>query len=501
METNQIQPILKLPTNIRGLDDILDGGIPEGQITAVVGGPGSGKTVLGLEFAYRSALAGEPCIFVTFEERANVLRRNARSMGWDLAPLEDEGKLFVIDSRPGPEVVRAGGYSLNGLFAILDGKAEAIGARRLVIDSLDVVLRIFEDSVQRQDQLYQLVDWLNGKSITAILTARQNSETDQVTSHRFLEFATDCLIQMNLRVSGQIVTRRLRVVKYRGSSYGSNEYPCIISDTGIFLLPISKMGLQHSELGAPISSGHAEIDEILGGGYRRNSSVMVTGGAGTGKTTLLSTFVRAACERGEKVLLINFEESREAMASAMLSINIDLHPFFRDGTLRMITAMPESMGAEDHFFKAFMAIEQFRPDHVVVDAISATLRIDTPQAAFEYLMRLIHTCKERGITNLLSNQSGAGELSISQISSMGISSLVDTMIQLRYVTHESEINRLLLVVKSRGMAHTNQYHQFKITDHGIVLMGPCAPLGRSVPDLNISGRTEASHSRFRETGE
>jgi len=471
-ETTRAQPIPKTATHIRGLDEILEGGLPEGQITAVIGGPGSGKTVLGLEFAYRSALAGEPCIFVSFEERAQVLRRNAMAMGWDLKSLEEADKLFLMDSRPSPDMIRAGDYNLNGLLAILEGKTAAMGAGRLVIDSLDVILRIFEDSVKQRDQIYYLVDWLNEKGLTAIITARSIGENDNLTNHRFLEFATDCLIKMDFRVSGQIATRRLRVVKYRGSSYGSNEYPCIITENGIFLLPISTMGLQQAELGPCISSGQTDIDETLGGGYRRSASILITGSAGTGKTTLLSTFAQAACRRGERVLFINFEESIAAMTSAMVSVNIDLQPYLNDGTLRMLTAMPESMGAEKHFFQAFKAIEQFQPDHVLVDAISATLRIDTRQAAFEYLMRLISTCKERGITSLLSNQLGTSHSVIDEISGLGISSLMDSLLLLRYVSHGPDIRRAFLVIKSRGMAHSSKYHEFTITDNGIRITGP-----------------------------
>ncbi len=497
--TSQVQPIPKVATHIHGLDEILEGGLPEGQITAVVGGPGSGKTVFGLEFAYRSALAGEPCIFTSFEERAPELRKNALAMGLDLKPLEDAGKLLLIDSRPGPDVIRAGDYNLSGLLAILDGKADSMGARRLVIDSMDVILRIFEDSMQQQDQLHQLTDWLNKKAISTILTARMISETDKMTSHRFLEFAADCLIQVDARVDGQITTRRLRVAKYRGSAYGSNEYPCIINPGGIFLLPVSTMGLNQCALGEPVSSGSPEIDEVLGGGYRHASSTLVTGGAGTGKTTLLSTFAKAACGRGEKVLFINFEESPEAMMSAMSSINIDLRPFVRDGTLQMLTAMPESMGAEEHFFRAFKAIEQFGPDHVLVDAISATLRIGTQQSAFEYLMRLVSTCKERGITSLMSNQGSGSAINMEQISNLNLSSLMDTLLLLQYVNKGAEIGRLLLVVKSRGMAHSNQYHEFEITDRGILLRGPFEASGP--PGLGLKGiqGSSAPHPRTRES--
>ena len=493
--TDQIQSIPKVLTHIPGLDEILEGGLPEGQITAVVGGPGAGKTVIGLEFAYRSALAGEPCIFTSFEERAFELRRNALAMGWDLKPLEDAGKLFLIESRPGPDVIRAGEYNLNGLLAILEGKSEAMGARRLVIDSMDVILRVFEDSTRQQDQLYQLTEWLHKKAISVILTARMISETDKFTSHRFLEFAADCLIKMDARVDGQVATRRLQVAKYRGSSFRSNECPYIISQDGIFLLPISTIKLKHAALGKPISSGRREIDEVLGGGYRRASSMLVTGGAGTGKTTLLSTFTEAACGRGEKVLFVNFEESEEAMTSAMLSINIDLDPFIRDKTLQMITAMPESMGAEEHFFRVFWAIEQFEPDHVLVDAVSATLRIGTPQAAFEYMMRLINTCKERGITTLMSNQGDGSTINRGQSSNLGISSLVDTLLMLRYVRKGSEIGRLLLVGKSRGMAHSNQYHEFRLTDQGIVLLGPFEEGGHPGSDLKGGQGSPAFHPR------
>jgi circadian clock protein KaiC len=304
-----------------------------------------------------------------------------------------------------------------------------------------------------------------------LLTARLAGDLEPASQHRSLEYATDCLIQMDSRVLGQITTRRLRVIKYRGSGYGSNEYPCIIGPEGIFLMPISTMGLQHAGLGETITCGNPELDKALGGGYRKRSSVLISGSAGTGKTTLLSTFVVSACTLGQKVLFVNFEESIDAMSSGMLSVGIDLRPFLNNKTLKMITAMPESMGSEEHLYRLFTVMEDFSPDYVVVDAISATLRIGTPQAAFEYLMRLVSTCKDRGITTLLSNQVGS-TLEIGDISGLGISSLVDALLLLRYADMGNEIKRVFLAIKSRGMPHSNKHFEFQITDHGIAGIAP-----------------------------
>jgi circadian clock protein KaiC len=456
----------KMATDIAGLDEILEGGLPKGRTTLVSGGPGTGKTVLGLEFLYRGAVAGEPGILVAFEERADAVRQNAASLGWDLAPLEQAGQLFLMEARLDPQVVLSGSFDLQGLLAIIGGQATTMGARRIVIDALDVLLRIFDDPARERNQIYALHDWLMDRQMTAILTVKTSPGGEAAPRYEFLDFMADCVIYLDQRVTGQVSTRRLRVIKYRGSGFGRNEYPYVITGEGISLLPISTAGLGHEPLGPKVSSGHPRLDSIMDGGYRRASCALIAGTSGTGKTTLACTFARAACERGEKVLYINFEESEGAMVSAMLSPAIDLRPALQAGTLQVMTAMPEAMGAEEHLVRAFKALEVFQPQHVVVDAISSCKRMGTEQVAFEYVVRLVNACKERGITCILINQA-AGFKEEQEISGIGISSLVDTVIFLRYIDVGGEINRMLLVMKSRGSKHSNQYREFLITDQGI----------------------------------
>jgi len=259
------------------------------------------------------------------------------------------------------------------------------------------------------------------------------------------------------------------VVKYRGSRFGSNEYPFVIDAPGITLLPISEVGLSHQALGERFPTGLAALDGLIGGGFRRAASILVTGSTGTGKTTLCAHFAQAACARGEQVLYINFEESEAALVSTMQSPGIDLSTAVATGALHLLTALPEAMGAEQHLLRAFTAIKAMRPACVVLESASACKRMGTEQAAFEFLMRLINICKEMGITVVLTNQT-AGFQNLDEISGIGVSSLIDTVIQLRLVEKDGSLQRQLMVMKARGSAHSQRYHEFRITDHGIDLM-------------------------------
>jgi circadian clock protein KaiC len=462
-KTRELQ---KVATGIAGLDDVLNGGIPRGRTTLISGGPGSGKSVLSMEFLYRGALSGEPGMFITFEERATALRQSALSLGWDLSPLEKEGKFFLLEARVDPESVLSGTFNLKGLLAIIEGKATALGANRIVFDALDVLLRLFDDPVRERNELYALRDWLLDREMTAVLTVKALKETSNVARYEFLDFMADCVMYLDQRITEQINTRRLRVIKYRGSGFASNEHPFVITEAGITIIPLLAVGLQHRALRGKLSSGHPRLDSVLGGGCYRGSCILITGASGTGKTTLASTFVQAFCERGEKVIYMSFEESQESIISSMLSPGINLRPALNARSLRFLTAIPESMGTEEHLIRAFTAIEAFQPKHVVVDAISSCKRMGTEGGAFDYLMRLINTCKERGITIMLTNQA-SGLREEQEISGIGISSLVDTVILLRYNEVGGEINRTLLVMKSRGSQHSNQYREFLITDRGI----------------------------------
>ncbi len=458
--------LTKVATGVTGLDDILEGGFPAGRTTLISGGPGTGKTMLGLEFLYRSALAGRAGILLLFEERANAIRRNVRSLGWNLPAMEKAGKLFILEARLPRDAVLSGDFNITPLLAIIEGKAKAMGADCIVIDAIDVLMRIYDDPRREQNELYGLHDWLIDHGFTAVLTAKDTEGSNDGRKYEFLEYMADCVISLDLRIAGQVTTRRLRVVKYRGSGFASNEYPYLVGQEGNVIMPISTVSLEHKPLGARLSSGNKQLDGLLDGGYRRGASILVTGASGTGKTTLACTFVRAACARGERVLYVSFEESGPALMSTMLSPGVDLRPAVKAGCLDFITIMPEAMGAEQHLIRAMSRIRAFEPQHVVIDAISALQRIGGEKAAFDYLMRLVDFAKQRGITVLMTNQL-AGNFEQVDFSGVGFSSLIDTIILLRFIELYNKITRSLLILKSRGMKHSNSYHRFVISDHGI----------------------------------
>ena len=319
------------------------------------------------------------------------------------------------------------------------------------------------------------------RKITSLLSVKSSGDPDLVMRSGFLDYMADCVLQLDHRVSEQISTRRLRVLKYRGSAFGTNEYPYVIGGNGVSLVPIASAHLAHQALGEPRSSGNQELDVALSGGYRRGACVLVAGSSGTGKTTVACTFVQAACARGEKVLFLSYEESPEALASAVRSAGVELEPALRAGTLELVCRLPESAGSDEHLFENLRVIESFQPDHVVVDAISACHRMGSGKAAFDYCMRLVNACKEKGITCLLTNQTLGTALDES-LSGLGFSSLVDTVIQLRFEETRDELHRTLVIMKARGSNHSPRIHELDITDHGIVLSSRRASAGSGSPD-------------------
>jgi circadian clock protein KaiC len=462
------RPIPKVPTQIFGLDEVLEGGLPRGRTTLASGGPGSGKTVLGLEFLCSGAMAGEPGVFVTLEERAEAVRKNALSLGWDLAALEKAGKVAIVEARLYGEEIISGDCDINGLLAIVGGHAKRIKARRIVMDALDVLLRVFGDLRRERNELYRLHEWLIDRGLTNLLTTKLQRDGEASPQYEFLDFMADCVIRLDHRVVGQVATRRLRVIKYRGSSFGTNEYPYVIGERGILLFPLTQAELTHQPLGARVSSGLPGLDTMLNGGFRRAACILIAGSSGTGKTTLASAFARSAARRGEKVLYLSFEESQEALVAGMLSSGLDLRPALRARKLMVQTALPEAMGSDNHLIRALAAMDSFKPDHLIIDAISACVRMGSEQAAFDYLMRLVAVVKDRGITAILTNQTtrdlpDSGE----ELSGIGFSSVVDAVIHLRFIDAGQEIGRQILVIKARGSGHSNRREPFYITEQGI----------------------------------
>ena len=374
----------------------------------------------------RGASEGNAGILVMFEERAATVRQDAWSRGWDIARLEKQNRLCLMDARLDPKAVIAGEFSINGLLAALDHRIAVMRAKFVLIDAVDALLHLYDSPMRERHELYALHEWLLDRGMTTIMTVKAVEEQEARSRYAFLDFMADCVIHVDQRVTAQITTRRLRVIKYRGSGYGRNEYPFVINESGVHIIPMTSNVLQHRPAGARMSSGTAWLDDALAGGYRRGTAILIAGAAGAGKTTLACTFAQAACLRGERVLYVNFEESPEAMVNNMLSPGLALQSLVTHGTLAIRSYLPEAMGVEEHLFHFLGDLEEIRPTSVIVDAISACKRMGSEQAAFEYLMRSLNACKERGITCICLNQSGSRE-STQDISGLGISSLIDTV--------------------------------------------------------------------------
>jgi len=456
----------KVSSGIAGLDLVLGGGLPQGRVTIISGGPGSGKSTMGLQCLLRGATDGHPGILVMFEERAETVRQDALARGWDLARLERQQSLFLLEARLAPDMVSAGDFSIMGLLAILDQRITAMGATHIVLDAVDALLHLYNNPTRERQELYALHEWLRDRKMTAILTAKAVQHEEAPSRYAFLDFMADCVIHVDQRVTAQIATRRLRVTKYRGSGYGRNEYPFIINEDGVSIVPMTSNVLAHRAPGRRVSTGTPWLDTALGGGYRRGTSLMVTGTAGAGKTTLAGYLAVAASLRGERVLYFSFEESPEALCSNLRSTGAILPPHIASGAVTIRAYLPEAMGVEEHLYHSLADLDLLHPAVVVVDAISACARMGSTQAAFEYLMRIQNACKERGITCVYLNQSAGNDVP-DDTNAFGIGSLIDTTILLRHQLVENAMVRQLIVVKARGSTHSERSLPFRITRRGL----------------------------------
>ncbi len=462
-------PLAKAPTGIEGLDEITSGGLPRGRPTLICGGAGCGKTLLAVEFLVRGATEfGEPGVFIAFEESAEELSQNVRSLGFDLDGLVEENKLAIDSIRlERGEITETGDYDLEGLFVRLGFAIDSIGARRIVLDTIETLFGGLSNEAIVRSELRRLFRWLKDKGLTAIITAERGA--GMLTRHGLEEYVSDCVILLDHRVVEQVSTRRLRIVKYRGSVHGNNEYPFLIEKDGISVLPITSVGLIHEASQDRVSSGIPRLDAMLGGsGYYCGSTVLVSGTAGTGKTVLAATFADAACRRGERCLYLSFEESRGQMVRNLGSVGIDLGRWIDAGCLRYIGTRPTTQGLETHLATLHTSIATFAPRCVIIDPISSFLSAGSPAEARSMLIRLVDYLKSEGITALFTNLTS--DHSALEVTEVEISSLIDTWILLRDIETAGERNRGLYVLKSRGMAHSNQIREFRITGEGIDLI-------------------------------
>ena len=465
----------KTPTGIQGLDDIAGGGLPKGRTTLICGSAGCGKTMFGTEFLARGALEyGDPGVFMAFEESADDLTENARSLGFDLDDLVAR-KLLVMDFvRVEPsEIDETGDYDLEGLFIRLGHAIDSIGARRVMLDTLDALFSGLKNEAIVRAELRRLFRWLKDRGVTTIITGERGDGA--LTRHGLEEYVSDCVILLDNRVADQVSTRRLRIVKYRGSSHGTNEYPFLIDDRGISVLPVTSLGLQHTVSDERISSGVPRLDIMLGGkGYYRGSTVLVSGTAGSGKSSLAAHFARATCERGERCLYMAFEESPGQIVRNMRSIGVDLEPLVRSGLLRFQASRAMAHGLEMHLAIIHRLVRDFDPRVVIIDPISNIGARGSRHDATDTLVRLVDLLKCRNITALLTSLTRGG--GILEATDAEISSLVDTWLLLRDIELGGERNRAMYVLKSRGMAHSNQIREFLLTSRGIeladVYLGP-----------------------------
>jgi circadian clock protein KaiC len=459
--------LAKSRSGIPGLDEVTGGGLPAGRPTLICGAAGAGKTLFAMSFLVAGATQfNEPGVFMSFEETEDELRSNVASLGYDLTALIAEKKLAIDYVRlERSEIQETGEYDLDGLFVRLGYAIKTTGAKRVVLDTLEALFAGLSDTGILRAELRRLFRWLKDQGVTAMITGEKGEGT--LTRHGLEEYVSDCVILLDHRVIEQVATRRLRVVKYRGSSHGTNEYPFLIDADGITVLPVTSLQLGHDVSDERVSTGIAHLDEMMGGkGFFRGSSILVSGTAGTGKSTLAAHFIDAACRRGERCLYFAFEESPQQIMRNMRSVGLDLGQWVDKGLLRFSASRPSLWGLEMHLARMHKEVDRFKPQIVVIDPIYNLSAVGTSNELHSMLLRLIDFLKMQAVTGMFialdSNQGSDADES-------KVSSLMDTWLQLRNLEHSSERNRGLYILKSRGMQHSNQIREFLLTDGGIRL--------------------------------
>ncbi len=493
--------LAKSPSGIPGLDQITGGGLPRGRPTLVCGGSGSGKTLLAMEFIVKGAVEyGEPGVFMSFEETAGDLARNVASLGYDLHDLIAR-KLLVVDSVSidRSEIEETGEYDLEGLFVRMGLAIDTIGAKRVALDTIEALFAALSNVGILRAELRRLFHWLKDRGMTAIVTGERGESG--LTRHGLEEYVSDCVILLDQRVVDQVATRRLRIVKYRGSAHGTNEFPFLIDHTGFNVQPVTGIALDYKAPSEHASTGVPKLDDMLQGkGYYRGGSVLISGGIGTGKTSLAASFVDASCRRGERCLYFGFEESPHQIVRNMGSIGMDLGRWIDKGLLTIHCARPVIFGLEAHLSLIRRLVDEFQPQVVVFDPISSFVAAGSFLEVRAMLMLLVDYLKGRQVTTLFTSLTESG--GPAETSEVGISCLIDTWLLVRNLELAGERTRGLYVLKARGMAHSNQVREFLLTDRGIELMdvyvGPAGILTGSAKAAQELQDQAAAESRERE---
>lgn len=460
------RPLPKTATGIQGLDEITFGGLPKGRSTLVCGSAGCGKTMVAMEFLVRGAQQyGEAGVFMSFEETADELTQNVASLGFDLKALAARRKLLIDHVRVvRSEIEEAGGFDLEGLFIRLGSAINSIGAKRVVLDTLETLFGGFSNVGILRAELRRLFEWMKEKGVTAVVTAERGDGT--LTRHGFEEYVSDCVILLDHRVVNQLSSRRLRIVKYRGTAHGSDEYPFLIGKDGISVVPITSLKMEHSASHKVVSSGVPTLDKTLGaGGFYRASTILVSGGAGTGKTSIGAHFLAAAARRGERSLYVALEESQSEIVRNMRSVGISLGPLIARDLVRFQVSRPTAYGLEMHLASIHHLVTRYKPTVVVVDSVTTFLAMGSHSEVTSMIVRLVDFLKMQGITLVMTVLVKAGEET--ENSGVNISSLVDTWLTLSNAIAGGERTRVLSIVKARGMSHSNQPHELVMSNKGL----------------------------------
>jgi circadian clock protein KaiC len=454
------------PTGIAGLDMITSGGLPRGRTTLVAGGAGCGKTMLATEFLVRGVEMGEPGVFLAFEETAEELTTNVASLGWDLKRMCQEGNLVVDHVKVEREQIdQTGDYDLEALFIRIGFAIDQVGAKRVVLDTLEVLFSALDDTAILRAELRRLFTWLKDRGVTAIVTAERGD--GKITRHGLEEYVSDCVITLDNRIEEQQAIRRIRVVKLRGSAHGNNEYPFLINPHGFSVVPISAFDLAHEASTEVVSTGVAQLDEMLsGGGWYRGSTTMISGESGTAKTTFAAHFAEAACRRGERCLYLAFEESESQIIRNMGSVGLNLGRWSKQGRLKIHATRPTQTGLESHLTELHDQVERFQPHVVVIDPITDFTALGTSTDVKAMLMRIVDYLKTKQITAVFTSLLHEGGTQDDPT----ISSLIDNWVQLRNIEFDAERNRGIFVQKARGMAHSHQIREFVLGPKGITLL-------------------------------
>ncbi len=470
---HNIPTLEKTPTGVIGLDQISGGGLPKGRTTIVCGGPGCGKTMLGMEFLVRGATEfNEPGVLIAFEETPEEMACNVASLGFDLKDLAERKKLSLDFVYVEPsEIQETGEYDLEGLFIRLQHAVDSVGAKRVMLDTLEALFSGFSNPGILRAEIRRLFRWLKQKGLTTIVTAEKGEGT--LTRHGLEEYVSDCVILLDHRITEQISTRRVRIVKYRGTKHGNDEYPFLIDENGMSVLPVTSMELQHKVSNQRVPTGVPDLDDMLERkGYFRGSSVLISGAAGCGKTILAASFAEATCKRGERCLFLGFEESMDQITRNVKSVGINFEPLVKKGLLVHRAWRPTQYGMEMHLLRIHELIETYKPSNIIIDPITNLITASTEKDVHSMLMRLMDFLKEKGVTSVFTSLSNVGEIAESEV---GISSLIDTWVLLRYTELFGRRHRGLFVLKARGMAHSPQLREMLITSQGIKL-GPADAL-------------------------